>query len=200
MFCPSCGTETREALKFCKQCGTNLKRVQGVMNKGGAGVRKNAASNWTEAFWEDHEEEREREKKKLPEEKRLEEIKAGVITTSVGVALMIFLSFLFEAIANSTDGPGANILRSLWAVGLIPTLVGLGITFNGLVISKRLVELKKQQAAKAPQPMFAAVPNTSPVAQLNEAQSQLADYSITEPTTTKLREPVPIASPRDTNG
>lgn len=196
MFCPSCGTETRDALKFCKQCGTNLKRIQGVMGKGGAGVRK----NWADAFWEDHEEERDREKRKLPEEKRLEEIKTGVITTSVGIAVMIFFSFLFEAIANTTDGPGANIIRSLWAVGLVPTLVGLGFIFNGVVVSKRLVELKKQQAAKTPQPMFAAVPNTSPVAQLNEAaQPQFADYSIAEPTTTKLREPVPVPSSRDTN-
>ncbi|MEK7833429.1 MAG: hypothetical protein AAB401_20225 [Acidobacteriota bacterium] len=196
MFCPSCGTETREALKFCKQCGTNLKRIQGVMGKGGAGVRHNLA----EAFWEDHNEEREREKKKLPEEKRLEEIKAGVITASVGTALSIFLNLFFEAIANSVGGPEAIILQRIWAVGLLPLFIGLAFIFNGMFVSKRIVELKKQREAKAPQPMFATVPNTSPVAQLNEAaQPQFADYSIAEPTTTKLREPVPIPSARDTN-
>ncbi len=200
MFCPSCGTETREALKFCKKCGTNLKRVQGVMGKGGAGPGINQPTDWNQWWIEEHQEKRERDKKKLPEEKRLEEIKTGVITTSVGLAVMVFFSFLFEAIANAAGGPGANIIRSLWAVGLVPTLVGLGFIFNGVVVSKRLVELKKQQATNSEQPMFAAVPNTSPVAQLNEAAQPLfADYSIAEPTTTKLREPVPIPSPRNTN-
>ncbi|MFN0110540.1 MAG: hypothetical protein ACKVZH_16920 [Blastocatellia bacterium] len=195
MFCPSCGTETREALKFCKQCGANLRRVQGVMGKGGA-----ASPNWNQMWLEEREEERERKKRKLPEEKRLEEIKTGVITTSVGVAVTIFFSFLFEAIANTADGPGASIIRSLWAVGLVPTLVGLGFIFNGVVVSKRLVELKKQQDAKIPQPMFAAVPATSPVPQLNQAAAPpISDFSIAEPTTARLREPIPIAQSRDTN-
>lgn len=200
MFCPNCGTETREAIKFCKKCGTNLKRVQGVMSKGGAGSSANQSADWNQWWIEEHQEKREQNKKKLPEEKRLEEIKTGVITASVGLAISIFLNLFFEAIASASGGPEAIILQRIWAVGLLPLFIGLAIIFNGLFISKRIVDLKKQSQMDIPQPLFASVPNTSPVAQLNEAEpSQLADYSITEPTTTRLREPVPVSSPRDTN-
>jgi hypothetical protein len=196
MFCPSCGTETREAIKFCKKCGTNLKRVQGVMSKGGAGN----SVNWDQWWIEEHQEKREQRKKKLPEEKRLEEIKAGVITASVGLALSIFLNLLFEAIASSVGGPESIILQRIWAVGLVPLLVGLAIVFNGIFISKRIVELKTQSPDQIPQPLFAPVPNTSPVQQLGEASAQpVTEFSIAEPTTARLREPISIPSPRDTN-
>lgn len=196
MFCPSCGTETREAIKFCKKCGTNLKRVQGVMGKGGAGN----PADWNQWWIEEHQEKRERDKKKLPEEKRLEEVKAGVITASIGLALSIFLNLLFEAIANSVGGPEAIILQRIWAVGLVPLFIGLAMVFNGTFISKRIVELKTQHSDQMPQPLFAHVPNTSPVQQLGEASAQpVSEFSISEPTTARLREPVSIPSPRDTN-
>jgi len=200
MFCPNCGTETREPLKFCKQCGVNLRRVHGVMGKGGAGIVSNSPVSWDQVALEEYQEERERKRRKTPEEKRLNEIKGGVIVSSVGLGIMIFFSFLFDAIANTVPAPEANILRSLWAVGLVPFLVGVGLIFNGLVVSKKLVELRRRQEQAAPQPLFSTVPSTSPVPQLPEAgQPPVADYSITESTTTKLREPAPASSPRDTN-
>ena len=200
MFCPNCGLETREALKFCKQCGTNLGRVQGVMGKGGAGTRSNGPVDWNKVALEDYEDERERKKKKTPEEKRFDEIKAGVITSSIGLGLMIFLRFLFLAIASTLPWQEANVMRGLWWVGWIPFLVGLGIILNGVVIGKKVVELKrKQESGKLHPPLF-SVPNTAPVPQLTEAsQSGIADYSVTESTTTKLREPISVPSPRDTN-
>jgi hypothetical protein len=172
--------------------------VRGVLGKGGANVRK--GDDW-EPFWlEERKARNEARKKKTPEEKRLEEVKAGVITSSVGFGLMIFLSLLFDAIASTVGGPASNILRTLWVVGLIPFMIGLGVLFNGLFISKKIVEVKRQQEQKAQQsPLFSA-PNTSPVARLVEpSQSPISDFSITETTTTKLREPVSVPSPRDTD-
>ena len=201
MYCPSCGTEVNDQTKYCTKCGVNLRRVKGVLGKGGAGVKK--GDDW-EPFWlEERRARNDARKKKTPEVKRLEEIKAGVITSSVGFGLMVFLSLLFSAIASTIEGPEGNILRSLWAVGLIPFMVGLGILFNGLFVSKRIVELKRQQEPNDQQsPPFSA-PNTldtSPVARLVEpSQSQISDFSVTETTTTKLREPVAAPSPRDTN-
>ena len=201
MYCPSCGTEVSDQTKYCTKCGVNLRRVKGVLGKGGAGVKK--GDDW-EPFWlEERRSRNEARKKKTPEVKRLEEIKAGVITSSVGFGLMVFLSLLFNAIASTMEGPEANILRSLWAVGLIPFLIGLGILFNGLFVSKRIVELKRQQERYDQQsPLFSA-PNTldtSPVARLVEpSQPQISDFSVTETTTTKLREPVAAPSPRDAN-
>jgi hypothetical protein len=200
MFCPNCGLETREALKFCKQCGTNLGRVQGVLGKGGAGVRTKGPADWNKVALEEYQEERERKKKKTPEEKRLDEIKTGVITTSIGLGLMIFLRFLFLAIASTLPWQEANVLRGLWWVGWIPFLVGLGVIFNGVVIGKKAVELKRKQESDKLHPIYFSVPNTSPVPQLAESsQSEIADYSVTESTTTKLREPVAVHSSRETN-
>jgi len=199
MYCPSCGTEVSDQTKYCTKCGVNLRRVKGVLGKGGAGVKK--GDDW-EPFWlEERRARNEARKKKTPEVKRLEEIKAGVITSSVGFGLMVFLSLLFSAIASTVEGPEGNILRSLWAVGLIPFLIGLGVLFNGLFVSKRIVELKRQQERRDQQsPLFSA-PNTldtSPVARLVEpSQSPISDFSVTETTTTKLREPVAAPSPRD---
>jgi len=170
------------------------------MGKGGAGAIGNSSVNWDRVALEEYKEDLERRKKKTPEEKRFEEIKGGIITTCVGLGLMIFFNLLFDAIANSVGRPEANILRSLWAIGLVPFLVGLGVTFNGLIVSKRLIELKKQQSLDFRQPSFSEVPITAPVTRLGEAsQSSISDYSITESTTTKLREPIPSQSSRDTN-
>jgi hypothetical protein len=210
MYCPSCGTEaSNDQTKYCVKCGVNLRRVKGVLGKGGAGFTE--GNDWDQARTEAHseriEERRKRSderRKKTPEEKRFNEIKAGVITSSVGFGLMVFLSLLFDAIASTIDGPAANILRSLWAIGLVPFMIGLGILFNGLFISKRIVDLKRRQdQADQQEPLFSA-PNTSPVArhlpsQIEPAQSPIPDFSVTESTTTKLREPVSAPAPRDTN-
>jgi hypothetical protein len=198
IYCPSCGTEASDQTKYCTKCGVNLRRVKGALGKGGAGVKK--GDDW-ESWWvEERRSRNEARKKKTPEEKRLEEIKAGVITSSVGFGLMVFLSLLFSAIASTIEGPEGNILRSLWAVGLIPFMIGLGIIFNSLFVSKRIVELKRQQDRRDQlAPLFSA-PETSPVARLVEpSQSPISDFSVTENTTTKLREPVAAPSPRDTN-
>jgi hypothetical protein len=201
MYCPSCGTEVSDQTKYCTKCGVNLRRVKGVLGKGGAGVKK---GDDCETFWQEERRERnEARKKKTPEVKRLEEIKAGVITSSVGFGLMVFLGLLFDAIASTIEGPEGNILRSLWAVGLIPFMIGLGIFFNGLFVSKRIVELKRQQERKDQRPPLFSAPDTldtSPVARLVEpSQSPISDFSVTETTTTKLREPVAAPLPRDAN-
>lgn len=198
MYCPACGIEASDQTKYCTKCGVNLRRVKGVLGKGGASVRDGV--DWQRATLQDWEAEREARRKKTPEEKRLNEIKGGVITSSVGLGVMIFLSLLFDAIANTVDEPASNILRSLWAVGLVPFLIGLGIIFNGFFIGRRIVELNQRQEQSDQQlPLFSA-PNTSPVARLVEpSQSPVSDFSIAEPTTTKLREPVSVSPPRDTN-
>jgi hypothetical protein len=198
MYCPSCGTDAGDQTKYCTKCGVNLRRVKGALGKGGASVKE--GDDW-ESFWvEERRSRSEARKKKTPEVKRLEEIKAGVITSSVGFGLMVFLSLLFSAIASTIEGPEGNILRSLWAVGLIPFMIGMGIIFNGLFVSKRIVELKRQQEPQGQQASLFSAPETSPVARLVEpSQSPVSDFSVTETTTTKLREPVAAPSPRDTN-
>src|SRR5207248_30863 len=106
------------------------------------------------------EEERERQKGVTPEEKRLNEIKGGVITSAVGLGVMIFLYVLMGAIAAQENPRDAEILRSVWIAGIIPFFVGLAIIFNGLFVSKRLVELKRQRMQSPPQPLPLSAPTT----------------------------------------
>lgn len=34
MYCPQCGTETNDQIKYCKRCGTSLQIVQTLLTKG----------------------------------------------------------------------------------------------------------------------------------------------------------------------
>lgn len=195
MFCPQCGAQTDPGIKYCKQCGQALNRIRGVMSRGGANA------NWNDVWQEEALEEHRKKRKKTPEEKRYDEIKGGVITTAVGVGASIFLYFLMNAVADSDGGKDAAILRVIWLCGLVPTLIGLSMLFNGLFISKRIVELKRQQEMELqpPQPMFAAV-DTGRMAQLAEPSTPVAsDYSVTEHTTTRLGDRAAIKVPRQTN-
>jgi hypothetical protein len=194
MYCPQCGAQADPSIKYCKQCGQALNRIRGVMSRGGA------SANWNDVWQEEVLEEHRKKRKKTPEEKRYEEIKGGVITTSVGVGATIFLYFLMNAIALN-EPQDAAILRSVWLAGLVPTFIGLGILFNGVFISKRIVELKRQQESlpQAPQPLFSAV-ETGRAAQLPEAQAKAVnDYSVTEHTTARLAEKTAANVRRETN-
>jgi zinc-ribbon domain len=195
MFCPSCGTETNDQTKFCTKCGINLRSVKEAMfddkkSKDHFHEHQNPWGPWwmTMAL---------RDQNKPPEEKRIDEIKGGVITSCVGISLFIFLSFLMPAISIDLDPKVAAILHAIRFVGIIPFLIGFGIIFNGMFLSKRLVELKRKEEVEAlKQPLF--VPETAPVHRLSESyQPSVVDFSVTESTTTKLREPAPVSANSD---
>ena len=75
-----------------------------------------------------------------PEEKRLREIKGGVITASVGIGLMILLFVLMNGIIASgrVSDAAAEILSRIWIAGIIPLLVGAALVFNGMFVSRRM--------------------------------------------------------------
>lgn len=185
MFCPKCGTQTTSEIKYCKQCGANLRVVQEVMVRGGAKDFDWSKTWVAEMFMT--EEERERRQGITPEIKRLNEIKGGVITSFVGIGVMIFLYYLLNAVAEQ---PGnihdAEIIKRVWLAGLIPFLVGLGIIFNGYFVGRRIVELKKQQPPmlQPPSPI-----NALTTSQLNDNPQQSLPYSVTDSTTALLQKP-----------
>jgi hypothetical protein len=82
-----------------------------------------------------------------PEVKRLNEIKAGVITTSVGIALTAFLFIFMQGLVlnSNVTSDAAVILTRLWAVGLIPFFVGVALIINGVVVSRKLVEIANRE-------------------------------------------------------
>ncbi|HSD47202.1 MAG TPA: hypothetical protein VLB87_11275, partial [Pyrinomonadaceae bacterium] len=79
-----------------------------------------------------------------PEVKRYDEIKAGVIVSSIGIGVSIFLYFLMHAIA-SQEPRDAEILRSVWMAGVIPFMIGIALIINGVVVSKKMAEVMKRE-------------------------------------------------------
>ena len=74
-----------------------------------------------------------------PETKRQNEIKAGVITGSVGAALMIFLYVFMQGLiaSGAVSDIAAVILSRVWLAGVIPLFIGAALVFNGMVVSKK---------------------------------------------------------------
>src|SRR5258706_4348635 len=152
MFCPRCGTSQSEDLRFCKSCGANLFAVRQAVD-GREDVEKfDWGKTWVAEMFlspaelKKRKDQVERERGITPEMKRVTEIKAGVITSSVGVAVAIVLYVLMQGIVLGGKVPHdtAEILSRLWVVGMIPILVGLALMINGLIVSKKLVEIAKR--------------------------------------------------------
>jgi hypothetical protein len=194
MFCPGCGFQVNDDLKFCRQCGANLHGVRDAMSSRSNGDK----FDWSKTWWAEmvcSPEELERRRGITPEEKRLNmeknrlnEIKGGVITGLSGVGVIISFYFFFGAVAKQA-GNGADIVSNLWLLGIIPTLIGAGLLFNGLFISRRLVKLNEQllQTA-APRTPTAHSAKTTDRLSIDASTSDGA--GVTEDTTAHLPEPV----------
>jgi len=201
MFCPGCGLQVNDDLKYCRQCGANLRGARDAMMSSSAEEKFDWSKSWlAELIYDPEELERRRgvtpkEKAIKEEKKRLNEIKGGVITTLVGVGVMISFYFFFGVVAKGEQGNDAEIVRSLWLLGIIPFLVGVGLLINGFFISRRLVKIEEQQA----QPALSVSPaqTAHPIALPAKTTDQLvadaapsAGYSVIEDTTAHLPEPV----------
>lgn len=159
MFCPQCGANQSEELKFCNLCGANLQAVRQVVATRELGEKFDWSKTWmAEMFLSEQERKRrnlqlEREKGVTPELKRYNEIKGGVITACVGFGVSIFLFFFMQAIILSGQNPPSDnvILSRIWLVGLIPFLIGVAIIFNGVFISKKIVEVLRRESQTPPQ-------------------------------------------------
>jgi hypothetical protein len=202
MFCPGCGSQASEDLRFCRQCGANLRGVREAM------VPRDEKVDLCRPWWAEmflNEDEREQRRGLTPEERRLNEIKraeenrlneikGGVITGLVGVGVTIFLRFFLEIVARGENGNDAEIIRNVWLAGIIPILVGVGLLINGLFVSRRLVQLKEQHA----QTMFPTAPAQVPLPAptTDSLAVPLSDFSVTENTTAHLPARASVATPR----
>lgn len=160
MFCPQCGANQSEELKFCNLCGANLQAVRQAVSMRETDEKFDWSKTWvTEMFLSEGERKRrqqelEQQQGITPEVKRYNEIKAGVITSCVGLGVMIFLYFLMQGIILSGQNPpGDNeILGRVWLAGVIPFLIGLGLIINGAFVSKKIVEVVRREMSGQPQP------------------------------------------------
>jgi hypothetical protein len=193
MFCPQCGSTHNDELKFCKSCGVNLDAVRQVTAMRDPTEKFDWSRTWVaEMFLSESERKRrneqiERERGITPEIKRYAEIKAGVITSSVGVGLMIFLYALMQGIILSGHQPpsDAAILGRIWIAGVIPFLVGLALIINGVFVSKRQVELARQQQQTAESAVNSAG-ETPALRPADTAEFMAPSFGVTEGTTKHL--------------
>ena len=193
MFCPRCGTTQNEDLNFCKVCGANLSAVMQVVDGREPADKFDWNKTWvTEMFLSQEEKKRrkaemERQRGVTPEIRRYNEIKAGVIVSSVGIALMIFLSvFMGGLIASGRVAPdAAEILGRIWIAGVIPLFVGFALMINGAVVSKKLVEAAKRSSQ--PEPANLEGDSTRPSLRPAKTSGFVATpFSVTEETTKHL--------------
>ena len=144
MICPRCVSEQSDELKFCKSCGANLEAVRQVLDTREPPPSFDWSKTWVaEMFLSQAEQKRRRRELELqsgitPDEKRRNEIKAGVITGCAGLGVAILLYFLMQGIILSGRAAGAEeILSRIWVAGVIPIFVGLALIINGVFVSKR---------------------------------------------------------------
>ncbi|MDQ3820747.1 MAG: zinc ribbon domain-containing protein [Acidobacteriota bacterium] len=195
MFCPKCGTTQSEEMKFCNLCGANLYAVRQVVDSRETEEKLDWNKTWwvTDMFLSPEE----RVKRKLeierlqgitPEVKRYNEIKGGIITSCVGVGLMIFLFVITEGIIRGVDLPrvAVEILSRAWVIGVMPFFVGLGLIINGLFVSKKLLKASDKELLTRPDELKGgAEPRPLRSADTNEFIP--SNFSVTEGTTKHLR-------------
>ncbi|HKP14085.1 MAG TPA: DUF6249 domain-containing protein [Blastocatellia bacterium] len=129
------------------------------------------------------------------EEKRYNEIKGGVVTSCVGIGIMIFLYVIMRGIILSGQNPpgDAEILGRVWVAGMIPFFVGVGRLVSGLFVRKEWVAAARV-GGQAKEPAS----EIKPLTQGEEGHSVFAaDWyesgssraSVTENTTRQLSNP-----------
>ncbi len=195
MFCPQCGTKPNDDLKFCNLCGANLYAVRQVVATREVPEKFDWTKTWVaEMFMSESErkrrvEEIERQRGITPEIKRYTEIKAGVITSCVGIGLTIFLSVFFDGLIRSGNiGPSAiEIVRTLWVVGIIPIFVGLALFINGLWVSKRLAQITSQKELAATPEAIRDASERPALPSPNTREFEPPEFSVTDQTTRALR-------------
>jgi len=203
MVCPRCASNQSDSVKFCTFCGANLEAVREVM-----ALKETDKSDWNEAWWSETFGEKaaerrlelERRQGITPEVKRYDEIKAGVITSSVGLGLAIFLHIFMQGIAQNVAPNTAEMLLRIWVAGIIPFLIGLALIVNGLVVSKRQAEIMERELKRAksledntPELNAGQTPRTLRSANTNEFIP--TPFSVTDQTTRHLVNAEPPAPP-----
>ena len=195
MICPRCASNQSDNVKFCTFCGANLEAVREAIELKDTDKKSDWSENWWAEMFGDKAEERKLEMERrfgiTPEVKRYNEIKAGVITASVGIALAIFLHIFMEGIAKNVSPNEAEILIRIWVAGAIPFLVGVALIINGLVVSKKQAEIMEREMRRVrgleanPAELNAAQPQrTLRPAETNEFIP--TPFSVTDQTTRHL--------------
>lgn len=188
MLCPRCAANQNDDIKFCTFCGANLQAVREALDAP-EGKKSEWGANWVDMVMssqmaEMRKREMERRMGITPEVKRYNEIKAGVIVSSVGFGFAVFLHILMQGIAAQAAPHAAEILTRIWVVGIIPFMVGIALIVNGLVVSKRIVEAQERALKEGKALEEGAEARGLGPAEMNEFIPR--NFSVTDQTTRHL--------------
>jgi len=150
MFCPSCGSEERQASQFCRACGTDLRGVRVGLERPDS-ITESAISAREEIGRAVAEKIRGMEDARYmrrfaqfvlpridkflesPEEKRLRRLRSGMITALIGIAIGVpAIAF----ISSVSDSDMKIFVAYAIVFGAITFATGLGLLVNGLLFSK----------------------------------------------------------------
>jgi hypothetical protein len=151
MLCPRCASNQSDEIKFCTACGANLQAVREVLASAEPAKKFDWSDTWVAEMFmsgEAHERRKHEMERRLgitPEIKRYKEIKAGVILSCIGIGLSIFLFIFMQGIISHVDPKDAEIIRRIWIAGILPFMIGVALMINGIVVSKKLIELEERK-------------------------------------------------------
>ena len=210
MFCPSCGSEERQASQYCRACGTDLRVVRVSLERPDS-ITASAVSAREEigraVAARIREVENARELKKVaedvlpeiekflesPEEKRLRRMRAGVVVASIGFGATIMM-ILMSTVARPADVQG---FMGGAGAAIVTFFLGLGLLLNAFFFTRPRKSLTDQSdEARAQNALDAgyAMPQLRPSPEVQPAfraqtTSDLsrAGSSITEHTTHHLK-------------
>jgi hypothetical protein len=149
MFCPSCGSEERQASQFCRACGSDLRGVRMSIERPDS-ITASAVTARQEIGRavadkirqvEDAYELKKVAEDVLPqiekflesyEEKRLRRVRAGVIVGASGIGTGI-LGLIMSAVLHGPDAESALIIIGL---GAIAFAIGIALVLNGLLFTR----------------------------------------------------------------
>lgn len=207
MICPRCASNQNDNVKFCTFCGANLEAVREVLAVKEPDKKFDWSETWVAEMFRSGEiaqqrkTEMERRLGITPEVKRYDEIKAGVIVSSIGVALTIFLAIFMQGVAANVAPNEAEIISRLWVAGFIPFFVGLALIINGVVVSRKQAEIIERERKRmgiseneTPE-LNAATPRSLRPAETNEFIP--TPFSVTDQTTRHLVNAEPNKPPSD---
>jgi hypothetical protein len=149
MFCPTCGSEERQASQFCRACGVDLRAVRLSLERpdsatstavsareeiGRAVAEKiRAVEGATELkIIADSVLPQVEKFLESPGERRLRRMRAGVIISSIGLGASIFMG-LMAAVTNSADVEG---FVAGAGAGVLVFFIGLGVLLNALLFTR----------------------------------------------------------------
>jgi hypothetical protein len=190
MLCPRCNSNQNDDIKFCTSCGANLQAVREALEAPDPAKKFEWGNTWVADMLmsgqaaEIRKLELERRMGITPEVKRYNEIKAGVIVSSIGIGLAVFLAIFMQGVAGHVDPKDAEIITRRWVEGVIPFMVGVALIINGLVVSKRIVEAQERALregkalSEGPSPRSLRPPDTN--------EFMPTDFSVTDGTTRHL--------------